>query len=124
TTTEAPSAANRGDSARPMPDAPPVTTATFPASSTPGTLRQPAVLRRQLGSGAGQRHDLPLDPEGAAHAVEVDAVDGDEVVSHEVQELGLVGAAGVDRERAQAGGAGGAHDEDEGAVLAGGGVLV
>src|SRR5205085_972674 len=112
TTTAAPSAAKRRHRARPMPAAPPVTTATFPERSMPGVsrresrLREAPFLRGQFGSLAGLGDYLALDPEGAAHAVEVDAVDGDEVVPHEVQQLGLVRAAGVDRERAEAGGAG------------------
>ena len=95
TTTEAPSAAKRRHSARPMPDAPPVTTATFPASSMPAVSRygQAAVLCGELGGLAGRRDDLPLDPEGAADAVEVDAVDGDQVAPDEVEQLGLVRAS-------------------------------
>ena len=89
--------------ARPMPDAPPVTTATFPANSIPGVSRygRRPSWAASSGDSPGVGTDHALHPEGAADAVEVDPVDGDEVApdGSKWSRLGLVGAAGVDGER-------------------------
>src|SRR5262245_53360411 len=78
TTTRAPSATNRRQVAAPMPDAPPVTTATFPSRRP--TLASERLLQRGARFGDGGLrlvHDAAHAEEAVDHAVEATELRGD-----------------------------------------------